>query len=159
MEILNVGAGQTNQEHAAEEERRRADLLAESQNCANYFFVAAGLCALGTGLLPVRINVLVSVGAVDLLSLYGGSLGAFLPLAVYALAGLWLLVLVVLAFAGRAGHRWAFLCGIVLYGADMLALMLLQEIAESAAAENATPIATQPGSPPSPGNTPTDSRY
>ena len=51
-----------------------------------------------------------------------------LPLAVYALASLWLVVLVVLAFAGRAGHRWAFRCGIILYGADMLALMLLFSI-------------------------------
>jgi hypothetical protein len=100
----------------------------------------------------------------------------------FTLASLWLLVLVVLAFAGRAGHRWAFLCGIVLYGADMLALMLLfsiwafgvhaffvfkwyqghkalEDIRESVADRMAVPIPTPPESPPSPGNTPTDSQY
>ncbi len=125
MEILNVGAGQTNQEHEAAEGQRRADLLADSRSDANYFFWAAGLSALGTGLLPVRLNIFVSVGSVDLLSLYGGSLGRLLPLALYALAAMWLLTLLGLAFAGRAGYRWAFWVGIGLYAADMIALMLL----------------------------------
>ena len=144
--------------------------------------MAAGLSALATGLLPVRINVLDSIGAVDLPSLYGGSLGAFLPLAVYALASLWLMVLVVLAFAGRAGNRCAFRCGIILYGADMLARMLRfsiwafgvhaffvfkwcqgekapEDIRDSVADQIAVPISTQPESRPSPGNTLTDSQY
>jgi hypothetical protein len=124
MEILNVGAGQTNQEHEAAEEQRRAELLSDSKNAANYFFIAAGLAALSTGLLPVRVNILVNVGIVDLLSLYGGSLGRLLPVVVSAVASLWLLVLLVLGFAGRAQHRWAFWVGLVLYAADMLALML-----------------------------------
>jgi len=33
-------------------------------------------------------------------------------------------MLIVLGFAGRSGHRWAFLAGVVLYGADMIALTL-----------------------------------
>src|SRR6516225_5512358 len=101
MEILNVGAGQTNQEHAAAEEQRRADLIADSRNDANYFFVAAGLSALGTGLLPIRMNFLVSIGTVDILALYGGALGRLLPFALYALASAWLLILLILAFAER----------------------------------------------------------
>ena len=37
----------------------------------------------------------------------------------------WLVVLVGLGFAGRSGQRWAFLAGMVLYGADMIALMAM----------------------------------
>jgi hypothetical protein len=62
MQTLNVGAGRTETEYKAAEEQRRADLRVESQTDANYFFWAAGLAALGTGLLPVRLNVLVSIG-------------------------------------------------------------------------------------------------
>jgi hypothetical protein len=128
MEILNVSAGQTNEEHAAAEQQRRADLRADSRAAANYFFWATGLAALGTGLLPVRISFLVSIGAVDLLTLYGRSLGPLLPLAIYGMAGIWLVVLLGLGFAGRGGHRWAFLAGIVLYGLDMIALMVMFSI-------------------------------
>ena len=128
MEILNVSAGQSNQEHAAAEEQRRADLRADSQGAANYFFWAAGLAALGTGLLPVRISFLVSIGAVDLLTLYGGSLGSLLPLVIRGMAGLWVVILLGLGLAGRGGHRWAFLAGIVLYGLDMIALMAMFSI-------------------------------
>ncbi|MGA8212784.1 MAG: hypothetical protein WB799_04275 [Candidatus Sulfotelmatobacter sp.] len=32
--------------------------------------------------------------------------------------------LLALGFAGRGGQRWAFLAGMVLYGLDMIALML-----------------------------------
>ena len=128
MEILSVSAGQSNEEHAAAEEQRRADLRADSRGAANYFFWAAGLAALGTGLLPVRISFLVSIGAVDLLALYGGSLGPLLPLTVYGMAALWLVVLLGLGFAGRGGYRWAFLTGIALYGLDMIALMAMFSI-------------------------------
>lgn len=34
-------------------------------------------------------------------------------------------VLVGLGFAARSGQRWAFLAGIVLYAADMIALMVM----------------------------------
>jgi hypothetical protein len=37
----------------------------------------------------------------------------------------WLILLVPLGFAARSGHRWAFLAGIVLFGADMIALIVL----------------------------------
>jgi hypothetical protein len=63
MQTLNVGAGRTDEEHKAAEEQRRADLLADSRNDANYFFWAAGLAALASGLFPVRINFLVNIGA------------------------------------------------------------------------------------------------
>jgi len=73
MQTLNVGAGRTDEEHKATEEQRRADLRSDCRDDANYFFWAAGLSALGTGLLPVRLNLLVSIGTVDLLTLYGRS--------------------------------------------------------------------------------------
>ncbi len=101
-----------------------ADLRSDCRDDANYFFWAAGLSALGTGLLPVRLNLLVSIGTVDLLTLYGRSLGPFYPLAVFSLAAMWLLVMLGLGFAGRSGHRWAFLAGIAIYAADMIALIV-----------------------------------
>jgi hypothetical protein len=75
MQTLNVGAGQTDKEYNAAEEQRRGDLRDDSRSDANYFFWAAGLAAVGSGLLPVRLNIIVSIGAFDLLSLYGKSLG------------------------------------------------------------------------------------
>lgn len=124
MEILNVGAGQTNEQYQAIEEQRRLDLRAESRSESNYFFVAAGLAALGTGLLPLRLNILVSVGMVDLLTFYGRTLGTLYPLMVSGIAILWVLVTSALGFAARAGQRWAFLAGIVLYATDMIFLIL-----------------------------------
>lgn len=125
MQTLNVGAGRTEIEYEAAEQQRRADLRADSQSNANYFFWAAGLAALGTGLLPVRVNVLVSIGAIDLLTFYGRPLGDLYPLAVNGAAAMWLGVLLVLGFAGRSGQRWAFWAGMVLYGADMIALIAM----------------------------------
>ncbi|HVO80171.1 MAG TPA: hypothetical protein VMT28_05540 [Terriglobales bacterium] len=125
MQTLNVGAGRTDAEYKAAEEQRRADLLADSRSDANYFFWAAGLAALGTGLFPVRLNVLVSIGVVDLLTFYGRPLGPLYPLAVYGMACMWLVVMLGLGFAARRGHRWAFLAGMLLYGVDMIALMMM----------------------------------
>src|SRR4029077_9500521 len=70
MQTLNVGAGRTDQEYKAAEEQRRADLRADSQSDANYFFWAAALAAIASGLLPVRINIIVNIGAFDLLNLF-----------------------------------------------------------------------------------------
>ena len=70
----------------------------------------------------MRLNILVSIGAFDLLSLYGKSLG---PVAVDATVAIWLIAVVALGFAARSGRRWAFLIGIVLYGADMIALIAM----------------------------------
>ena len=125
MQTLNVGAGRTDNEYQAAEEQRRADLLADSRSDANYFFWAAGLAALGTGLLPVRLNILVSIGAIDLLRFYGRPLGQLYPLVMYSAAALWLLAMVALGIAARSGYRWAFLAGMVLYGADMIALIMM----------------------------------
>jgi hypothetical protein len=124
MQTLNVGAGRTDADYKAAEAQRRADLRADSLSSANFFFWAAALAALGTGLLPIRIGLLINIGAVDLLTIYGSPLGQFLPLAVLATAASWLVILVALGFAARHGYRWAFLAGFVLYGADMLALMV-----------------------------------
>ncbi|HTA49732.1 MAG TPA: hypothetical protein VK930_09790 [Verrucomicrobiae bacterium] len=125
MQTLNVGAGRTDKEYKEAEEQRRADLLADSRNDANYFFLAAGLAALGTGLLPVRLNIFVSIGVLDLLGLYSRSLSPIYPFAMYGAAAAWVIMLLALGFAGRAGHRWAFLAGMVLYGADMIALIAM----------------------------------
>lgn len=122
MQTLNVGAGQTDEEYNAAEEQRRGDLRDDSRSDANYFFWAAGLAAVGSGLLPVRLNIIVSIGAFDLLSLYGKSLG---PVAVDTTVAIWLIAVVALGFAARSGRRWAFLIGIVLYGADMIALIAM----------------------------------
>ena len=72
----------------------------------------------------MRIGSLVGIGAFDLLAIYGRSLGPLYSLALISLASLWVLALVLLGLAARSGRRWAFLAGIALYGADMLALML-----------------------------------
>lgn len=125
MQTLNVGAGRTDEEYKAAEEQRRADLKADSRADANYFFVAAGLAAVGTGLLPVRINIFVSIGAIDLLGLYGGQLVRLHPLLAYGAAAAWVVVLMALGYAAQRGHRWAFLAGVALYSADIIALGLM----------------------------------
>lgn len=124
MQTLNVGAGRTDAEYKASEQQRRDDLRAESRSDANYFFWAAGLSALGTGLLPLRLNLLVSIGTVDLITLYGRPLGPLYPIVVYSMAVLWLLVMLGLGFAARSGYRWAFLAGIAVYAVDMTALIV-----------------------------------
>jgi hypothetical protein len=127
MQILNVGAGRTDNEYKAAEEQRRADLRADSREHANYFFWAAGLAAISSGLLPVlRVNFLINIGAFDLLSAYGGSLDQLHPVVLYsAVVVTSLAVLVGLGFAARSGQRWAFLVGMLLYAADMIALMVM----------------------------------
>jgi hypothetical protein len=123
MQTLNVGAGRTDIEYKAAEEDRRKDLQAESRSDANYFFWAAGLAALGTGLLPIRLNILVSIGMIDHLAFYGRSLDAANTLVLYAVSAMWVSALILLGFAARKGKRWAFIVGIVLYGADMILLI------------------------------------
>jgi hypothetical protein len=125
MQTLNVGAGRTDQEYTEAKELQRADLRADSQSDANYFFWAAGFAALASGLFPVRLNVFVNVGAFDLLGAYGRPLGQLYPVAAYGVVSIWLVVVVALGFAARSGLRWAFLVGIILYGADMIALMVM----------------------------------
>ncbi|MGZ4887971.1 MAG: hypothetical protein ACXWBH_02250 [Candidatus Angelobacter sp.] len=125
MQTLNVGAGRTDEEYKAAAEQCRADLLADSRNDAIYFFVAAGLAGLGTGLLPLRLNIFVSIGAIDVLTLYGGQLVRLHPLLAYSAAATWVFALVGLGLAAQSGHRWAFLAGVVLYSADMIALGLM----------------------------------
>jgi hypothetical protein len=125
MQTLNVGAGRTDDEYKVAEQQRRADLRSDSRDDANYFFWAAGLAAISTGLFPVRLNILVNIGVFDLLSRYGIPLGPLYPLVVYGVMATWLVVLAVLGFVGRSGQRWAFWVGMVLYGADMIALIVM----------------------------------
>jgi len=125
MQTLNVGAGRTDKEYKEAEEQRRADLLADSRSDANYFFLAAGLAAFGIGLLPVRLNIIVSIGVLDLLGFYARSRSPVYPFAIYGAAAAWVIMLLALGFTARAGHRWAFLAGMVLYGADMIALIAM----------------------------------
>jgi len=125
MQTLNVGAGRTDAEYKAAEEQRRADLREDSRSAANYFFLAAGLAALGTGMFPVRLNILVSIGVIDLLRFYGRPLGPLYPLVMYGAGAIWLVATLALGFAARSGHRWAFFAGMVLYGADMIALIVM----------------------------------
>jgi hypothetical protein len=125
MQTLNVGAGRTDTEYKEAEEQRRADLRADSQSDANLFFWAAGLAAINSGLLPVRLNILVNIGAFDFLRFYGSPLGSLYPLVVYSTVAAWLAVLLGLGLAARSGYRWAFLVGMVLYGADMIALITM----------------------------------
>jgi hypothetical protein len=124
MQTLNVGAGRSDTEYKEAEAQQREELRAESRSAADFFFGAIGVAALGTGLLPVRLNFLVSIGALDLIRFYGRALGPLYPFAMYGAAVTWLLVLLGLGFAARNGHRWAFLAGMVLYGADMIALLV-----------------------------------
>lgn len=125
MQTLNVGAGRTDQEYKAAEDQRRDDLRAESRSDAFYFFVAAVLAAIGSGVFLVRLNILVSIGALDLLNWYGRNLGGeFHALLMYGAAVAWVAILVGLGFAAQRGHRWAFLVGLALYGADLIPLAL-----------------------------------
>src|SRR5215471_4871102 len=124
MQTLNVGAGRTDEEYKQAEEQRRADLRAESRSDANYFFIAAVLAAVGNGLFLVRIPILVVIGATELLMAYGRPFGDHLFLLVYGAGVAWVAALVGLGFAAQKGYRWAFWAGIILYGADMIILVV-----------------------------------
>jgi hypothetical protein len=125
MQTLNVGAGRTDEEYMAAEEERRKELRSDVQTNAFYFFVAAGLAALGTGLLLFKLNIIVNIGAIDLFPWYARDLIQSNPLLFFrAAAAAWVVVLVLLGLAARKGHRWAFWTGVILYGADLLPLIV-----------------------------------
>ena len=125
MQTLNVGAGRTDEEYKAAEEQRRADLRSDVQTYAFYFFVAAGLAALGTGLLLFKLNIIVNIGAIDLFPWYARDFIQSNPFLFYrAAAATWVIVLVLLGLAARKGQRWAFWTGVILYGADLLPLIV-----------------------------------
>jgi hypothetical protein len=109
--------------------QRFAELCSDSREDANYFFYAAGLALVSSGLLPMQVKFLINVGFFDPLSTYGGSMQQLQFLVLYsAVVVTSLAVLVGLGFAGRYGQRWAFWVGIVLYAADMIALMAMFSI-------------------------------
>src|SRR5947209_16029477 len=125
MQTLNVGAGRTDEEYKAAEGQRRADLCSDVQTYARYFFIAAGLAVLGTGLLLFKLNIIVNIGAIDLLPWYGRDLIQSNTLLYFrAAAATWLAVLVLLGLAARKGQRWAFWAGMILYGADLVPLII-----------------------------------
>ena len=140
MQTLNVGAGRTDQEYQAAENQRREDLRSDVQSHAMYFFIAAGLAALGTGLLPVLIpgmlrlgefdllvflRSIISIGSIDMLAFYGRDLFVDNIVLFRAITAAWVLVLVLLGLAARKNQRWAFWIGVVLYCADMVPAMLM----------------------------------
>jgi len=121
MQTLNVGAGLSNDEYKAANEQHRDELKSDARTSGLYFFVAAGLAGVSTGLSPlVFINLFFSIGAIDLLALYGGALRFLVPVA----AAGWVLLLVGLGCAALKGYRWAFWAGVLLYAADMIALTI-----------------------------------
>jgi hypothetical protein len=124
MDILNVGAGRTDEEYKEAQQRQRDELREDSQTDANYFFYAAGLAATCSGILWVRFNFLINVGIFDLLRLYGRRLGESYPTVAEGTVVMWIVILCALGFVARKGHRWAFLLGIALYSLDMVALLL-----------------------------------
>jgi hypothetical protein len=124
VQILNIGAGRTDQEYQAAEEQRLAELRSDVKTYATYFFAAAGLAGLGTGLLPVRLYGIVNIGAIDLLTFYARDLVYAHPLLLPVAGATWVLVLCGLGLAARKGFRGAFWAGLLLYGADMLLLMV-----------------------------------
>jgi hypothetical protein len=128
MQTLNVGAGRSDQEYKAAEDSRRAELRNDVQSYGMYFFIAAGLAGLGTGLLPIRLFSFVNIGFIDLLTFYGGELIRTNPLLLRAAAAVWVLALIGLGFAARKGQRWAFWAGLILYAADMLPLIVMFSI-------------------------------
>ncbi|MGB9198982.1 MAG: hypothetical protein WCB53_18820 [Terriglobales bacterium] len=128
MELLNVGAGRTDEEYKEAQQWRRDELKEDSQKDATYFFYAAGLAATSSRILPIQIHFLINIGLFDLLALYGRRFGANFPTIAEGTVVLWILLLCALGFAARKGYRWAFLLGIALYAADMLALMAIFSI-------------------------------
>lgn len=140
MQTLNVGAGRTDQEYQAAEESRREELRDDIQTSSFYFFIAAGLAGLGSGLLPVLVpNVIrlgdfdllawlrsiVAIGSLDMLALYGRDLLQDNIFYFRAIAALWVVTLVLLGLAGRKSQRWAFWTGVILYAADLVPLMVM----------------------------------
>jgi len=124
MDILNVGAGRTDDEYKHAQQLHRDELLEDSQNDANYFFWAAGLAATSSGILPITIHFLINIGVFDLLGAYGTRFGGNLHTVAEGTVVMWILALCGLGFAARKGYRWAFFLGIALYALDMLALLM-----------------------------------
>jgi hypothetical protein len=65
MQTLNVGAGRTDEEYKDAEERRLADLRRQPDRCELFLLGRRGRYV-GTGLLPIKLNFLVNIGAIDL---------------------------------------------------------------------------------------------
>jgi hypothetical protein len=124
MQTLNVGAGRTDEEYKAAEEQRREELNNDVKTYARYFFIAAGCAGLGGGLFFVKLNLVVNIGAIDLALLYGRELFRTNPLLWPMVTATWMLMLTGLGFAAGKAQRWAFWAGIILYGADVVLLML-----------------------------------
>lgn len=128
MQTLNVGAGRTDQEYQAAEESRREEFRGDVQSSAFYFFVAAICAGLGSGVLLIRLPLIVNLGAIDLLFLYGRDLlhGNIL---LFRMAGAaWVVALLLLGLAARNHQRWAFWAGIILYAADLMCTIVLLNV-------------------------------
>ncbi|HVM94627.1 MAG TPA: hypothetical protein VMT67_17525 [Terriglobales bacterium] len=128
MDVLNVGAGRTDEEYKHAKEVRRDELREDSHNDANYFFWAAGLAATSSGILPITIHFLINIGVFDLLALYRKHFAGNFQTVAEGTVVMWILVLCGLGFAARKGYRWAFILGIAIYALDMLALLAVFSI-------------------------------
>lgn len=128
MQTLNVGAGRTDQEYQAAEESRREELRSEVQTSAFYFFVAAIMAGLGTGAMFIKLNLIVNIGAIDLLAIYGRDLLRDSFVLFRAVGAAWIVMLLLLGVAARKNQRWAFWVGIILYGADLLCVIVMLNV-------------------------------
>ena len=128
MQTLNVGAGRTDQEYRAAEESRREDLRSEVQTSAFYFFVAAIMAGLGSGAMFIKLNLIVNIGAIDLFMIYGRDLIRDNGLLFRAVGTAWIVLLLLLGVAARKNQRWAFWVGIILYGADLMCVIVMMNV-------------------------------
>lgn len=124
MQELGIQAGRTEEEVAAAQEWHREELREDITRSANIFFWAAGFAAITSGLLPVRIGILIDLGIIDLLYVYGRQFGSDQGLVIGFVSVALISLLVALGAMGRLQKRWAFFVGMILYGADIIALML-----------------------------------
>ena len=72
----------------------------------------------------VKLNIIVNIGAIDLLAIYGRDLLHGTPL-LFPVAAAWVVLLLLLGVAARKNQRWAFWIGIILYTADLAPVMIM----------------------------------
>jgi hypothetical protein len=124
MQTLGIDAGRTEEERAASRELHQAELRDDVRSSANYFFLAAGFALLTSGVLPLRVALLIDVGMIELLYFYGKQFGADQGLVIALVSLVIISLLVGLGAMARLYTRWPFFVGLILYGADMIALVV-----------------------------------
>src|SRR3984957_1201782 len=99
MELLNVGAGRTDEGYKEAQKWRSDELREDSQKDATYFFYAAGLAATSSGILPIQIHFLINIGVFDLLGFYGRRFGENFSTMAEGTVVVWIVILCTLGFA------------------------------------------------------------